>query len=38
MKTTYIDEYGNTRYYEDVFHKIVENGLEEINIQQFIKK
>ena len=39
MKTTYIDEYGNTRYYEDVFHKIVEDGLEEkINVQQFIIK
>lgn len=31
MKTTYIDEYGNTRYYED--------GLEEKkNVQQFIIK
>jgi hypothetical protein len=39
MKTTYIDEYGNTRYYEDVFHKIIEDGFEEkINIQQFIIK
>lgn len=39
MKTTYIDEYGITRYYEDVFHKIVEDGMEEkINIQQFIIK
>ena len=36
MKTTYIDEYGNTRYYDDVFHKIIENGLDEIiNIQKF---
>lgn len=39
MKTTYIDDYGNTRYYEDVFHKIIEDGQEEkINVQQFIIK
>ena len=39
MKTTYIDDYGNTRYYEDVFHKIIENDLEEkINFQQFTIK
>ena len=36
MKTTYIDEYGNTRYYDDVFHKIMEKDLDEIiNIQKF---
>jgi hypothetical protein len=36
MKTTYIDEYGNTRYEDDVFHKIIENNNEEIIIQKFI--
>lgn len=36
MKTTYIDEYGNNRYYDDVFHKIMEKDLDEIiNIQKF---
>jgi len=36
MKTTYIDEYGNTRYEDDVFHKIIENNKEDIIIQKFI--
>jgi hypothetical protein len=27
MKSTYIDKYGNTRYEDDVFHKIIENML-----------
>jgi hypothetical protein len=36
MKTTYIDEYGITRYNNDVFHKIIENNIEKTNIQQFI--
>jgi hypothetical protein len=35
LKSTYIDEYGNTRYYDDVFHKINEDGKETINIQKF---
>jgi hypothetical protein len=36
MKTTYIDNYGNTRYEDDVFHKILENNEEIIIIQRFI--
>ena len=36
MKTTYIDEYGITRYHKDVFHKIIEKNTEKTNIQQFI--
>jgi hypothetical protein len=36
MKTTYIDNYGNTRYEDDVFHKILENNDENIIIQKFI--
>ena len=36
MKSTYIDKYGNTRYEDDVFHKIIENNKEDIIIQKFI--
>jgi len=37
MKNTYIDDYGNTRYEDDIFHKIIENNKEEIFIKKFIK-
>lgn len=37
MKNTYIDDYGNTRYEDDIFHKITENNKEEIFIKRFIK-
>jgi hypothetical protein len=36
IKTIYKDIFGNTRYYDDVFHKIIEKDVDEIiNIQEF---
>jgi len=34
MKTTYIDEYSNTRYEDDIFHEIREKNKEDIIIMQ----
>ena len=37
MKNTYIDEYGNTRYEDDILHKIIENNKDETFIKRFIQ-
>ena len=35
LKTTYIDDYGNTQYSENVYYTIIEDGKETNIIQQF---
>ncbi len=35
LKTTYIDDYGNTQYSQNVYCTIIENGIETNKIQQF---
>lgn len=35
LKTTYIDDYGNTQYSENVYYTIIENGKEKNIIQKF---
>lgn len=35
LKTTYIDDYGNTQYSQNVYYTIIENGKEKNIIQQF---
>jgi hypothetical protein len=38
MKNTYIDEYGNTRYEDDIFHQIIEQNKYETFIKKFVVK
>jgi hypothetical protein len=35
LKTTYIDDYGNTQYSQNVYYTIIEDGKEKNIIQQF---
>lgn len=35
LKTTYIDEYGNTRYSDYVYYTLIENNIEQNSIRQF---
>ena len=35
LRCTYIDEYGNTRYTDNVFYTLFENNIEENTVQQF---
>lgn len=35
LKTTYIDDYGNTQYSQNVYYTIIEDGQETYTIQQF---
>jgi hypothetical protein len=38
MKNTYMDEYGNTRYQDDIFHQIIEQNKYETFIKKFVVK
>ncbi len=35
MKTTFIDDYGNTQYSENVYVTTIQDGIETFNVQQF---